>query len=118
IATQLQPTDAPQTFRAPNLQYLMDSPTHLGALDIREWTVGSGPLQQTIRFAINHEGSTAEVTDFVERTKRVVNEMAAVFGEQPRFDFGRYTFIGCYRATCARDGMEHRNSTSLTSSSS
>lgn len=118
IATQLQPTSAAQTFRAPNLQYLMDSPTHLGALDVREWTIGTGPRQQTIRFAINHEGSAREVTDFVERTKRVVDEMAAVFGEQPRFDFGSYTFIACYRSTCARDGMEHRNSTSLTSSGS
>jgi predicted metalloprotease with PDZ domain len=35
IATQLQPTKDAETFRAPNLQYFMDSPTHLGALDIR-----------------------------------------------------------------------------------
>lgn len=37
IATQLQPTANPWTFRAPNFQYFMDSPTHLGELDIREW---------------------------------------------------------------------------------
>jgi predicted metalloprotease with PDZ domain len=35
IATQLQPTSDARTFHAPNLQYLMDSPTYLGKLDIR-----------------------------------------------------------------------------------
>jgi predicted metalloprotease with PDZ domain len=118
IATQLQPTAQPHTFRAPHLQYFMDSPTHLGALDIREWQVGSGQNTQTVRLAVNHRGSAEQVTEFTELTKRVVNEMAAVFGEFPRFDFGTYTFISCYRPTCAGDGMEHRNSTSLTSSSS
>ena len=44
--------------------------------------------------------------------------MAAVFGGLPRFDYGTYTFISCYRPNCAGDGMEHRNSTSLTSSAS
>jgi predicted metalloprotease with PDZ domain len=48
----------------------------------------------------------------------VVNEAAAVFGELPAFDFGTYTFIACYRSNCAGDGMEHRNSTSITSSAS
>ncbi len=118
IATQLQPTAEANTFRAPHLQYFMDSPTHLGALDIREWRVGSGQGAQTARLAVNHRGSTEQVTEFTELTKRVVHEMAAVFGEFPRFDFGTYTFIACYRPTCAGDGMEHRNSTSLTSSAS
>jgi predicted metalloprotease with PDZ domain len=121
IATQLEPTADARTFRAPNLQYFLDSPTHLGALDIREWSVGSegsGDRSQRIRLALNHEGTPAEATQFEELTKRVVHEMAGVFGEFPAFDFGTYTFIACYRATCAGDGMEHRNSTSLTSSGS
>lgn len=118
IATQLQPTASPNTFRAPNFQYFMDSPTHLGALDIREWPVTSGGRTQTIRLAVNHVGTAAEVTEYTEMTKRVVNEMAAVFGELPAFDFGTYTFIACYRSNCAGDGMEHRNSTSLTSGNS
>jgi predicted metalloprotease with PDZ domain len=118
IATQLQPTDDPRVFRAPHLQYFMDSPTHLGALDIREWTVGSGSTAQRMRLAVNHLGTRAEVDDFEVKTKAVVNEMAAVFGALPRFDFGSYTFISCYRPNCAGDGMEHRNSTSLTSSGS
>lgn len=116
IATQLQPTSDPRTFRAPHLQYFLDSPTHLGKLDIRSWDVTSGGHTQTIRLAVNHTGTAEQVTQFAEHTKRVVNEMAAVFGELPQFDYGTYTFIACYRANCAGDGMEHRNSTSLTSS--
>ena len=118
IATQLEPTADPRTFRAPNLQYFMDSPTHLGRLDIREWQVGRTVTGQTVRFALNHLGTADEATRFTEQAKRVVDEMAAVFGEFPRFDFGSYTFIACYRPNCAGDGMEHRNSTSLTSGAS
>lgn len=118
VATQLRPTADPYSFRAPHLQYLMDSPTHLGRLDIREWMAGSGDNRQTIRLALNHLGSADEATRYTDLTKRVVDEMAAVFGELPRFDYGTYTFIACYRPNCSGDGMEHRNSTSLTSSNS
>ncbi len=118
IATQLQPTADPETFRAPNFQYFMDSPTHLGALDIREWQVMSGGRTQTVRLALNHLGTAEQAGAYAELTKRVVAEMAAVFGELPVFDFGTYTFIACYRPNCVGDGMEHRNSTSLTSGGS
>lgn len=118
IATQLQPTANPRTFRAPNLQYFLDSPTHIGRIDMREWRAGPPGRAQTIRLAMDHTGTEAEVTQYAELTKRVVNEMAAVFGELPAFDFGTYTFIACYRSNCAGDGMEHRNSTSITSSGS
>lgn len=118
IATQLQPTGDPRRFRAPHLQYFMDSPTHLGALDVREWTVGSGATAQRIRLAVNHLGTREQLDAFEANTRKVVDEMAAVFGELPRFDFGTYTFIACYRPNCAGDGMEHRNSTSLTSGGS
>lgn len=117
IATQLQPTTDAETFRAPNLAYFLDSPTHLGALEVRRWEAGPEGRTQQIQLAVNHEGTRAEVDSFATLTRKVVDEMAAVFGELPRFDFGSYTFIACYRATCAGDGMEHRNSTSLTSSS-
>jgi predicted metalloprotease with PDZ domain len=118
IATQLEPSADPETFRAPNLAYFMDSPTHLGRLDVRSWTVASGGRTQTIRLAVNHEGTAEQVTAYTALAQRVVTEAAAIFGGLPRFDFGTYTFIACYRATCAGDGMEHRNSTSLTASAS
>ncbi len=118
IATQLEPTTDPETFRAPHLAYFMDSPTHLGRLDVRSWTVASGGRTQTIRLAVNHEGTAEQVTAYTALAQRVVTEAGAIFGGLPRFDFGTYTFIACYRATCAGDGMEHRNSTSVTSSAS
>ncbi|WP_201766073.1 M61 family metallopeptidase [Nafulsella turpanensis] len=40
----------------------------------------------------------------------------AVFGELPDFDFGRYTFLVSYLPEASGDGMEHRNSTIVTSS--
>ncbi len=118
IATQLKPTADPEKFTAPNLQYFMDSPTHLGVLDIREWQVGSGGRTQTVRLALDHTGTAAEAAAYAELTKRVVAEAAALFGELPAFDFGTYTFVACYRSNCAGDGMEHRNSTSVTSGAS
>ena len=38
-----------------------------------------------------------------------------VFGELPNFDFESYTFLACYAPHVDGDGMEHRNSTILTS---
>ncbi len=116
VVTQLEPTSQPYTFRAPNLQYFLDSPTHLGAVDIREWKAGPAGREQTIRLSVNHTGTREDVTRLEQNTRKIVDEMAAVFGELPAFDFGTYTFIACYRSNCAGDGMEHRNSTSVTNS--
>lgn len=47
VATQLFHTGSPYVFTAPNLQYLMDSPTEVGAFTSRTFTVddGKGPAQ-------------------------------------------------------------------------
>jgi predicted metalloprotease with PDZ domain len=111
IATQLKPEAQPNTFCAPTLQYFLDSPTHLGAMSWREWKV----KDQTIRLAVQHLGTEADVDKLAAVAKQAVLEQEAVFGELPRFDFGTYTFIACYLPWAAGDGMEHRNSTSLTS---
>ncbi|WP_400191836.1 M61 family metallopeptidase [Hymenobacter sp. B81] len=108
VASQLQP-DGP-VWRAPHFQYFMDSPTSLGAQQVRSWTEGG----QTIELAVLHPGTEADLDRFTEQTKKVVKEGVAVFGELPRFDFGRYTFIANYLPQASGDGMEHRNSTSLT----
>ena len=42
-------------------------------------------------------------------------EQAAIFGELPVFETGTYTFIADYLPYAAGDGMEHRNSTVMTS---
>lgn len=115
VATQLAPTRGPFTFTAPGLQYFMDSPTELSAHDLRTWTVASGGRTQTIRFALHHNGSAAELDSFVASVKKVVAEQEAMWGELPRFDNGTYTFIADYLPYASGDGMEHRNSTILTS---
>lgn len=116
IATQLKPETLANTFSAPNLQYLMDSPTELADMMWREWPVQENGKTKTIRFALHHNGTAAKFDKYVDNTKKVVQQAQAVFGELPDFDFGTYTFIGCYMPHAAGDGMEHRNSTILTSS--
>ncbi|HEX6090294.1 MAG TPA: hypothetical protein VFZ13_09045 [Gemmatimonadales bacterium] len=116
VATQLAPTSDPLSFTAPHLQYFMDSPTELSAHDVRSWTAGEGAGAQTIRFALHHAGTPAELDSFADRVKRVVAEQAAMWGELPRFDVGTYTFIADYLPYANGDGMEHRNSTVVTSS--
>ncbi len=111
-ATQLYTTDDPWTFTAPNLQYLMDSPTELSAQTIRTFKVRGGDgKEQTIRAAIHHDAGDIEVDQYVAGTEKIVKEHAAVFGELPDFEPGYYTFLGDYVPWGGGDGMEHRNST-------
>ncbi|HEX6309016.1 MAG TPA: PDZ domain-containing protein [Longimicrobiales bacterium] len=117
-ATQLKPTADALRFVAPHLQYFMDSPTQLSAHAVREWQETSGGRTQTIRIALHHLGTEAEVDAYAEHVGRIVREQAAVFGELPEFDFGAYTFIADYVPWVRGDGMEHRNSTILTSTGS
>lgn len=119
IATQLVPTAEPTVFTAPHLQYFMDSPTMLANFRWREWPVQSNGKTYTIRLAINDPAaSDKEVDEFTEMCKKIVTEQIAIFGEAPDFDFSTYTFIANYIPQIGGDGMEHRNSTSLTSSRS
>jgi predicted metalloprotease with PDZ domain len=119
VATQLVPTADPSIFTAPHLQYLMDSPAEVSPWALREWTVPAPDgSTQTVRIAMHHAGTDAELDRYFEKARRIVAEQIAVFGEAPRFDFGTYTFIADYLPWVAGDGMEHRNSTILTSTGS
>ncbi len=116
VATQLFPTGSPHVFTAPNLQYLMDSPTEVGAFTSRVFTVPDGkePVQ-TFRIALHHDGSDAEADAFARDVEKIVRETLPIFGEFPRFDGGTYTFLSDYLPWASGDGMEHRNSTVLSS---
>lgn len=118
VATQLEPTDDPNTFIASNFDYLMDSPTELSDFDLREWSAGSGENKQNIRLAMHHEGTEEELDEYTEMAQKVVDEQIGIFGELPEFDHGEYTFIADYLPYVHGDGMEHRNSTILTSTQS
>lgn len=115
VATQLFPTRDPYTFTAPDFPYFMDSPVEISAHEVRSWQWTSGGRTQTLRLALHHQGTAQEAEAFTEMVKRVVDEQEAVFGELPRFDVGSYTFLADYLPWVPGDGMEHRNSTVLTS---
>jgi predicted metalloprotease with PDZ domain len=119
VATQLVPTADSAVFTAPHLQYFMDSPTEVGPWDVREWTVqGPGGRPSTIRLAVHHLDTGEELDRFAEKARRVVAEQVAMWGEPAGYDFGTYTFLADYLPWASGDGMEHRNSTVLSSSQS
>jgi predicted metalloprotease with PDZ domain len=115
-ATQLFPTSDPWTFTAPNLQYLMDSPTELSDFTLRSFKVKNpGGKEFIVYTAVHHDGNPAVIDDYAAGAEKIVNEAAAVYGEFPEFDNGTYTFLGDYVPWGGGDGMEHRNSTVVAS---
>jgi predicted metalloprotease with PDZ domain len=115
-ATQLYPTDDPLRFTAPNLQYFMDSPVELSDYAIREWRVTSPSGTYPVRLVLHHQGTDTELDTYADMLKKVVDQEIAVFGATPHYDVARYTFIADYLPWASGDGMEHRNSTIITSS--
>jgi len=120
VATQLFPTSDPLVYTAPNIHYLMDSPTDFSAYTLREFTVDDGQKRAgpppTFRIALTHDGTEAEADAFARDVERIVRETIPIFGELPQFETNTYTFLSTYLPWASGDGMEHRNSTSLTSS--
>ena len=84
-ATQLFPTDDPWTFTAPNLQYLMDSPTELSDYTLRSFKVRNPDGKEfTIRDGRpSRRRPTPTSTSTPPGAEKIVNEAAAVFGEFP-----------------------------------
>lgn len=119
IATQLPPAAGEAgVFWAPNLQYFMDSPTELSDFTLREWQVVDQGKTYAFRLALHHRGTEADADAYAEKLRKLVPEHIKVFGEAPRFDHGTYTFIADYLPQVVGDGMEHRNSTVITSAQS
>ena len=120
VASQLYPTSDPLVFTAPNVHYLMDSPTDFSNFMLRQFTVDDGQKRNgpppTFRIALTHDGTEAEADAFAKDVERIVREEVAMWGEFPNFETNTYTFLSVYLPWANGDGMEHRNSTSLTSS--
>jgi predicted metalloprotease with PDZ domain len=111
VATQLKPLGS-GIYYAPNTYYLLDSPTEIADLFIRERKVGD----QTVRWALHKHGTTdKEVDRYFDELMGIVEQQRAVFGELPKFDFDEYVFLSCYMPNASGDGMEHRNSTYVVS---
>jgi predicted metalloprotease with PDZ domain len=117
IATQLLPTDRRNVFTAPNLQYLMDSPTELAPITWRTWIDSTGTAPRTFRLALHYAGTPPQADAYAAMARAIVEEEKAVFGELPAYEGGTYTFIADYLPYVAGDGMEHRNSTTLVDAS-
>ncbi|TRZ45816.1 M61 family metallopeptidase [Robertkochia solimangrovi] len=114
IATQLK-KDNETTYQAPNLQYFMDSPIEVSNFEKESFEVNSNGKTYTINFTLHHQGSHEDFMTYFEQVKKVVLEEEKVFGSLPDYDFGEYTFLACYMPQASGDGMEHRNSTVITS---
>lgn len=115
IATQLVPTARANEFTAPDLQYFLDSPTEISDFSLRQFSVHSQGKDYRLRLAVHHDASEEDVDELAQMTEKLVHEHIAVYGELPNFDHGTYTFIADYLPYVNGDGMEHRNSTILTS---
>jgi predicted metalloprotease with PDZ domain len=115
IATQLQPTNDPNTFMARGLQYFMDCPVVIGYLSYRNWVV-KNPDGKTYSFRIALDGAadSADFSAFSDKVQRIVGQEQAVYGEVPAYDYGTYTFLASINPYVHGDGMEHRNSTMIT----
>jgi predicted metalloprotease with PDZ domain len=78
VATQLFPTNDPLVFTAPNIHYLMDSPTDFSNFMLRTFTVDDGQKRNgpppTFRIALTHDGTEAEADAFAKDVERIVRE--------------------------------------------
>jgi predicted metalloprotease with PDZ domain len=118
VATQLQLGTDSFSFSAPNLQYLMDSPAEFSQFSMRTFTVPDENRTPVFRLAVHHSGTEAELDALARDVQAIVREARLVFREYPPFEGNTYTFIADYLPWANGDGMEHRNSTVLTSSNS
>ncbi len=113
VATQLK-EESGNSYSAPDLYYFMDSPTEISDFDMKSFDLDG----EEIRFALHHNGTEDEFTEYFDQVKRIVKQEKAVYNELPEFDYGKYTFLACYMPNVSGDGMEHRNSTVLTDTES
>ncbi len=80
---------------------------------MRQFTVDG----QTIRFALHHTGTDADLDGFIPDVESIVAVERDIFGEFPSYEPDTYTFLADYLPYASGDGMEHRNSTVITSPS-
>ena len=116
-ATQLKHEDG-NVYSAPNMQYMMDSPTELSKFNMTSWDVTNPDGKKLkINLTIHSDDDQATIDKFTPMVQKVVNEAKSVFGEWPVYDYGEYTFIDDVYPSNSGDGMEHRNSTCIVEAS-
>ena len=114
IATQLHAGSSPLEFTAPNLQYFMDSPVEFGPIAMRAVHGRTGGASAS---PLHHRAPSARARRLRAATSR---RSSAQEGRDLRrvsaLRAGHYTFLADYLPCADGDGMEHRNSTVITSS--
>ncbi|UII26561.1 PDZ domain-containing protein [Fulvivirga maritima] len=119
IATQLKPVNAKGRFVAKDLQYFMDSPTIMGDLTVNSFVISEKDgREKDIHVALNRGVDESVAKAYTAMVEKVVKAEQKVYHELPDYDYGDYTFLCGYGPEFHGDGMEHRNSTMITSSSS
>lgn len=113
VATQLH-HDGDNVYSAPNLQYMMDSPTELSNYKEASWdVVNTDGKTEKINLTVHSDDPQPVIDNFGKMVQKMVLEEKAVYGELPNYDFGEYTFLDDVYPTVSGDGMEHRNSTCI-----
>jgi len=109
VATQLTPR-GDGAWTAPNMDRLMDAPLEIGRHTEISWKVG----EASFRLVLHHRGTDEEAAALVRACEAITAEEEGVFGAFPNYDDGLYTFLVDYLPYVSGDGMEHRDSTSIT----
>src|SRR5665213_396273 len=113
VATQLKDEGA-NIYSAPDMQYMMDSPTELSNFKETSWNVtNTDGKKEKINLTIHSDDGQAVIDNFGKMVQKMVLEEKAVFGELPTYDYGEYTFLDDVYPATSGDGMEHRNSTCI-----
>jgi predicted metalloprotease with PDZ domain len=113
VATQLK-HEGSNIYSAPNMQYMMDSPTELSNFKESSWDViNTDGKKERINLTIHSNDDQATIDNFGKMVQKIVQEEKAIYGELPTYDYGEYTFLDDVYPTNSGDGMEHRNSTCI-----
>ena len=113
VGTQLKDEGA-NIYSAPDMQYMMDSPTELSDFKETSWDViNTDGKKEKINLTVHSDDGQAVIDNFGRMVQKMVLEEKAVYGELPAYDYGEYTFLDDVYPTVSGDGMEHRNSTCI-----
>jgi len=108
LATPLEEGDAPDQFKSPNYDLMVDSPVEAGTFDEYDYTQKGA----TYRVVVHGDRSSYSSKELVETLQKITATETDLMGEVP---FSRYTFI-FHLGQGGGGGMEHRDGTAISAS--